>query len=178
MDCEEVWKIPCPGGCEILECAKNGDLVTIIDGTNTLRLINSQGEILGKYSENELIGLTVNDRGSSISCWDDEGNLSVLDRNGLTIFKRPINSKIGERIIAAKYTHNGILLVSKESLDLPDDGEQNELEYWNPLGQKIASVGFNSKCVAIVTNKDIVWAGLFSGEVFKIENYDSKQIWN
>jgi len=178
INCEEVWKIPCPGGCELMESTKNGDLISIIDGTNTLKLINSQGELLGQFSENELIGMTVNDRGSAISCWDDEGNLTVLDRNGLTIFKRPINSKVGERIITAKYTQNGVLLVSKESLDIPDEGEQHELEFWNPLGQKITSVGFNSKCVSITTRKEKIWAGLFSGEILLIENYNSKSIWN
>ena len=174
---EKVWEISCPGGCELIKCTKNGDLIALIDGTNSLRLINSQGELLSKFSDNELIGLTINENGSAISCWDDEGNLFVLNRNGTIIFKRKINSDVGERIITAKYTQNGILLVSKESLDIPDEGEQHELEFWNPLGQKIRTIGFNSKCVTLAINKNLIWAGLFSGEVFVIDDNNKKLIW-
>ena len=174
---EKVWEMKCPGGCELMECTKKGDLIAIIDGTNKLRLINSQGELLGVFSDNELIGMAVNENGSAISCWDDEGNLIALNRNCSILFKRPINSKIGERIITAKYTQNGILLVSKESLDIPEEGEQNELEFWNPLGQKIGRVGFNSRCIALNTNKDSIWAGLFSGEVLAVNGENTTQIW-
>ena len=174
---EKVWEMKCPGGCELMECTKKGDLVAIIDGTNKLRLINSQGELLGVYSENELVGMAVNENGSAISCWDDEGNLVVLNRNCSVQFKRPINSKVGERIITAKYTQNSILLVSKESLDIPEEGEQNELEFWNPFGQKTGKVGFNSRCVALNTNKDSIWAGLFSGEVLVINGGNTTHVW-
>ena len=176
-NCEKVWEISCPGGCELMECTKKGELVAVIDGTNKLRLINSQGELVGMYSEKELIGMAVNENGSSISCWDDEGNLIVLSRNGSILFKRPINSKIGERIITAKYTQNGILLVSRETLDIPEEGEQNELEFWNPLGQKIGRAGFNSRCVSLTTNKNSIWAGLFSGEVLIVEENKTRSIW-
>ena len=175
---QKIWELPIPGGCEFIECSRKGDLIALIDGTNTLRLINSQGELLGEFSDNELIGLVINGNGSAISCWDDEGNLFVLNRKGTIVFKRPINSEIGERIITAKYTENGILLVSKESLDIPDEGEQHELEFWNPMGQKIRTVGFNSKCVALAINKNLIWAGLFSGEVLVIDDINKKSIWN
>lgn len=176
-NCEKIWEVSCPGGCELMECTKKGELVAVIDGTNKLRLINSQGELVGTYSEKELVGMAVNENGSAISCWDDEGNLIVVNRNGTLIFNRPINSKIGERIITAKYTQNGILLVSRETLDIPDDGEQNELEFWNPLGQKISRIGFNSRCVALTTNKNSIWAGLFSGEVLIVEENNTRKIW-
>tara|TARA_B100000131_G_C18121799_1_gene613187 strand:- start:2189 stop:3745 length:1557 start_codon:yes stop_codon:yes gene_type:complete len=174
---QKIWEISCPGGCELMESTRKGDLIALIDGTNTLRLINTKGELLSQFSEYELTGLTINENGSAISCWDDEGNLFVLDRKCNLIFKRRINSNIGERIITAKYTQNGILLVSKESLDIPDDGEQNELEFWNPLGQKIGKVGFNSKCVSLNVKNSSIWAGLFSGEVFLIEDFNKKLIW-
>jgi len=175
--CEKLWEIASPGGCELMKSAIKGDLIAFIDGTNKLRTINFQGELLGIFSENELVGMTINENGSAISCWDDEGNLIVLNRNCSTIFKRPINSEIGERIITAKYTHNGILLVSRETLDLPEEGEQNELEFWNPLGQKTGSVGFNSRCVAINVSKNSIWAGLFSGELLLINDENTNQIW-
>ncbi|MAT48990.1 MAG: hypothetical protein CMA27_04075 [Euryarchaeota archaeon] len=175
--CEKLWEIASPGGCELMKSAIKGDIIAFIDGTNKLRTINFQGELLGIFSENELVGMTINENGSAISCWDDEGNLIVLNRNCSKIFKRPINSEIGERIITAKYTHNGILLVSRETLDLPEEGEQNELEFWNPLGQKTGSVGFNSRCIAINVSKDSIWAGLFSGELLLINGEKTNQIW-
>ncbi|MED5485617.1 MAG: PKD domain-containing protein [Candidatus Thermoplasmatota archaeon] len=176
-NCEKIWEIECPGGSELMKSAVKGDLIAVIDGTNKLRTINSQGELLGIFTENELIGMTINENGSAISGWDDEGNLIVLSRNCSVIFKRPINSEIGERIITAKYTHNGILLVSRETLDLPEEGEQNELEFWNPLGQKTGSVGFNSRCIAININKNSIWVGLFSGEVLLVNSEKTNQIW-
>ena len=176
-NCEKIWEFECPGGSELMKSAIKGDLIAVIDGTNKLRTFNSQGELLGIFTENEIIGMTINENGSAISCWDDEGNLIVLSRNCSVIFKRPINSEIGERIITAKYTHNGILLVSRETLDLPEEGEQNELEFWNPLGQKTGSVGFNSRCIAININKNSIWVGLFSGEVLLVNSEKSNQIW-
>ncbi len=176
-NCDKLWELKCPAGCELLKCSEMGDLIVIIDGTNTLRTISSKGEVLGIFSEFELIGMSVNKKGSAISCWDDEGNLFVLNRNCKVIFKREKNEKFGERIITTKFTSNGILLVSKESLEIPESGDQNELEFWNPLGQKIGCVSFNSKCLTLNSNGNIIFAGLFNGEVYSIHNNNLKLIW-
>lgn len=176
-NCENIWEVNTPSGCELLECTEMGDLIVLIDGTNSLRTISSKGIILGEFSKFEIIGMSINKKGSSISCWDDEGNLFVLDRNCNLIFKREKNQVIGERIICTKFTDNGVLVVSKESLEIPENGEQNELEFWNPLGQKIKTLDLNSKCVTLGTYQNNIFAGLFNGEIHIIENYNSKLIW-
>tara|TARA_Y100001980_G_C14555330_1_gene343642 strand:+ start:1637 stop:3190 length:1554 start_codon:yes stop_codon:yes gene_type:complete len=176
-NCENIWELNSPGGCELIECTEMGDLIVIIDGTNSLRTISSKGKVIGNFSKHELIGMSVNKVGSAISCWDDEGNLFVLDRYCNLIFERKSDYDLGERIICAEFTENGILVVSRESLEIPETGEQNELEFWNPLGQRIYNLGLNSKCITLSSSQNNVFAGLFNGEIYFIENFKSTMVW-
>lgn len=174
----ELWTSAAPGGVERMAASTSGDLIAIIDGTGILRAFNMQGRTLGEFSAGELIGVAVNSKGSAIACYDDEGQLGVLDRVCSPSFTRPVDSAHGERIITTAYAPNGVLLVSRETMDIPlGDSEQHEVEWWNPMGQKTHRVGLPARCDVLASDVGTTWAGLFDGRLLQVGEGGAEEIW-
>ena len=165
----QLWMHTVGGGCDVMSMSADGDLIACIDGAKVLHIVNRKGKTLGRYSEGELSGVCVNKNGTSIACFDDDGLLTALDRSGQVKFTRKPSGEVGERIITAEFKENGVLVISKESLGIPlGDEEQNEIEWWNPLGQQIHKQGLSTRCDVLRSEGNNIWLGMFNGKVMLI----------
>jgi len=169
----QLWMHAVGGGCDVMSQSSDGDLIACIDGAKVLHLVNGKGKTLGRYGKGELTGVCVNNNGTSVACYDDGGFVTTLDRSGQVKFTRSPRSEVGERIITAEFQDNGILVISKESLGVPlGDDEQNEIEWWNPLGQEVHRQGLPARCDVLRAEGNCMWLGLFNGKVMLINNHE------
>ena len=172
----QLWVHTVGGGCDVMSMSDDGDLIACIDGAKVLHIVNRKGNTLGRFSDGELAGVCVNKNGTSIACFDDGGIVNVLDRSGQVKFTRRPNGDVGERIITAEFQENGILVISKESLGIPlGDEEQNEIEWWSPLGKEVHKQGLSTRCDVLRSEGNNVWLGMFNGKVLLINNQSSPE---
>ncbi len=166
----QQWAIPLGGGCDHLQLSKSGDLVAAIDGGRTLHLTTSSGQSLASHSAGELVRLSTSSRGDLVAVGDDQGNVTVIERNGSVRFSRPARGEVGERVTAISFLSDGHLCIAREALDVTmGDEDEIVLEWWNPLGSEVARVEVAKRAEVLAEKGGTLLCGLFDGTVLKFD---------
>jgi len=163
------WTHALGGGCDHLSLSSDGTVVACIDGGRNLHVLTENGIERGKFTSGELVLLSLSEDGQTIAVADDEGAVHVLDSNCNLKWKRDSGDEQGETVSAVTILHDGSLVLCREILGLSsEDTPQIALEHWSESGQKIAVEEVDSRVVCIRPDGEGTLAGLFDGQVLKI----------
>ena len=173
------WTHAIGGGCDHLRLSGDGTTICCIDGGRHLHMLTENGVKRGRFTEGELISMSVAQDGTGVAVADDEGCVHVLDSNGNKRWSRAPEAETGETVSAMCFLHDGSLLLCREVLGItPSEVPQIALERWSSTGEILHSEEIDSRSVCLIPDGVGALSGQFDGTVLKLnDDLTSTRIW-